>query len=70
MSKISNAQKVMAVVEAHGFIDTQLAFLHLGMSGGTLTKVLSDLRRSQVKVRRYTEVNPFNAVRTSKYFVG
>lgn len=70
MSKVSNADKVMSVVTAHGFIDTQLAYLHLGMSGGTLTKVLSDMRRSQAKVRRYTEINPFNGVRTSKYFVG
>ena len=70
MSKVSNIAKVLDHVEKAGYIDTNSALLNLGMAGGTLTKVLSEIRRhTNYDVRRYSFKNPITGVRYSSYYI-
>ena len=69
MSKlaIDNRAAIIDHVRKVGYIDTQTAFNHLGMSGGTLTKVISNLRKGNVSVEKYRARNTFNGRLTTQY---
>ena len=67
--KMTNAAKVVEIMEKNGAIDTKAAFLYLNMSGGTLTKVISDLRKNfHRNISKYNVYDPVNSVRSSVYY--
>ena len=68
-NKMLNSTKVVEIMQKTGGIDTKAAFLYLNMSGGTLTKVISVLRKTyHHDIAKYTLYDPVTGIRSSFYY--
>lgn len=67
---MSNRSQVLDHARKVGFISSKNAMLNLGMSGGTLTKVISELQKdTNIKITKYRIRDSFNSRLSTAYVI-